>query len=159
MRTRWEYLAKGLQYPFSQVSFGRSNPKTILTVNPLSGIAETNRGIAVTLRSRSVAKVSGHGGVAVCNGESSASWAEGCNSIAVNRSHFGFASAGIRGVAYAGYFGAAKAGDGGVIILKATIEGYQKLIVGQIGQNGLKPNIWYRLDRNGKFVEAPENKK
>ena len=69
---------------------------------------------------------------------------------------FGTATAGDRGTATAGYRGTATAGEFGVIAIEyydAKAEVYRKRI-GAIGEDGLEPNVAYKLDANNKFVRA-----
>jgi hypothetical protein len=66
------------------------------------------------------------------------------------------ATAGDRGTATAGYSGTATAGDRGVISIRywdAKADRY-RVMIGYIGENGLKPGVAYRLDDHAQFVEA-----
>ena len=68
----------------------------------------------------------------------------------------GTATAGDFGTATAGYLGTATAGENGVL----SVEWYDEVrncyrrAVGVVGENGLKPNVPYRLDGKGQWVEA-----
>ena len=66
---------------------------------------------------------------------------------------YGTASAGDYGTASAGDGGTATAGDGGTIMIR-YIDGRLRVRVGYIGEDGLLPNVKYRLDGNAKFVLA-----
>jgi len=68
----------------------------------------------------------------------------------------GTATAGYRGTATAGDRGTATAGDSGTIsiIYWCTKAEKYKVKIGYIGEDGLKPNVAYRLDENHKFVES-----
>jgi hypothetical protein len=68
----------------------------------------------------------------------------------------GTATAGARGTATAGYFGTATAGDYGTLILRSWDDKNQRrrFHVGYIGEDGLEPNVAYRLDEQGRFVRA-----
>jgi len=73
---------------------------------------------------------------------------------------FGTATAGDFGTATTGYKGKATAGCKGRIVIEywdAEAERY-RLAVGYIGENGLKPNVKYRLDEKHEFIEAGESK-
>jgi hypothetical protein len=65
----------------------------------------------------------------------------------------GTATAGYAGTATAGDRGTATAGDRGVITLLHWTSGRYKRVIGEIGENGLKPNTPYILDAAGKIVE------
>ena len=75
----------------------------------------------------------------------------------------GTATAGYSGTATAGYMGTATAGDGGtatagdsgVISIQywdSKADRY-KVMIGYIGEGGLKPGVAYHLDENCQFVE------
>ena len=68
--------------------------------------------------------------------------------------HRGTAKAGHRGTSMAGNDGMATAGEGGIISIWHWDGDCIRLITGYIGDNGLKPNTPYRLNEDGKFVEA-----
>ena len=78
--------------------------------------------------------------------------------------HKGTASAGVRGTATAGYRGTASAGvngivsagEKGIIAIKYFDRGRDRIRnkTGYIGEDGLRPNIKYRLDEDHNFVEA-----
>ncbi len=86
--------------------------------------------------------------------------------------HYGIATAGYYGSATAGYMGTATAGDNGIATTgyKGTaIAGYYsivqikywdsinsryKLKTGYIGEDGLKPNVTYKLNKNNEFEET-----
>ena len=68
----------------------------------------------------------------------------------------GTATAGDFGTATAGDSGTATAGDYGTILLKYWDDknSRYRLQIGYIGENGLKPGVPYRLDKNNQFIEA-----
>jgi len=68
----------------------------------------------------------------------------------------GTATAGYRGTATAGYGGTATAGDGGTVVIRWWDRSTRRwrLVVGYIGEDGLKANVAYRLDDAGAFVEV-----
>ena len=65
------------------------------------------------------------------------------------------ATAGYRGTATAGDSGTATAGDSGVISILEWDEKHcrYRVVIGYIGEDGLKPNQPYRV-KNGKFEEV-----
>ncbi len=73
--------------------------------------------------------------------------------------HSGTATAGHSGTATAGHRGTATAGDSGSILLRRWHAKKDKYVwvVGEIGEDGLLPNVAYKLDDNGKIVRADGN--
>lgn len=69
----------------------------------------------------------------------------------------GQASAADAGVAAAGKHGRARAGNYGILVIKYTDAGRPRLAVGYVGENGIKPDTWYRVDGQGNFVEDVED--
>ena len=56
--------------------------------------------------------------------------------------------------ATAGDYGTATAEDWGTLILRWW-DGYRdRTVVGYVGEDGILPNVVYRLDRNGKMVKV-----
>jgi hypothetical protein len=67
----------------------------------------------------------------------------------------GTATAATGGTATAGYRGTATAGEGGMLqIYYYDRNDRRRLAVAYVGEKKIKPNVRYRLDSNGKFVEA-----
>jgi len=66
----------------------------------------------------------------------------------------GTASAGNSGTATAGYKGTASAGDYGIINIKYWDENRYRYKIGYIGEDGLLPDVLYKLDDNFNFVKA-----
>jgi hypothetical protein len=66
----------------------------------------------------------------------------------------GTATAGYAGTATAGDDGTATAGDDGTIIIKRWNGKRYKFSVGHIGEDGLLPNVAYKLDSDGNFIKA-----
>ena len=66
------------------------------------------------------------------------------------------ATAGDRGTATAGYSGTATAGHSGVISILYWdyISLREKVVIGYIGEGGLKPNVAYRLNAQAQFEEV-----
>jgi hypothetical protein len=71
----------------------------------------------------------------------------------------GVSRAGDFGAAFAGVNGRVAAGQEGRIQLEYNSDEYNrhiKIITGYIGEDGLKPNVFYELDENHQFVEVQE---
>ena len=60
----------------------------------------------------------------------------------------------IGGTATAGYDGTATAGDGGTIVIKWWDGSRYRLAVGYVSEDGIEPNVPYRVDGAGKLVRA-----
>ena len=70
--------------------------------------------------------------------------------------HRGTATAGDWGIATAGDWGTATAGNSGAIILTWWDDenGRKRTTIGYVGEDGIKANVAYRLDENGKLVKV-----
>ena len=68
--------------------------------------------------------------------------------------NYGTATAGNNGTATAGRYGTATAGDPGTLVLRHWDGHRYRLVVGYVGENGIRPNTPYRLNAEGKFEEA-----
>ncbi|HFH3436204.1 TPA: hypothetical protein ACGJWA_005963 [Pseudomonas aeruginosa] len=70
--------------------------------------------------------------------------------------HKGTATAGYKGTATAGYKGTATAGEKGEIRIRYWCEktGRYHTVIGYIGEDGLKPNVPYKLNADHKFVRS-----
>ena len=66
----------------------------------------------------------------------------------------GTATVGKFGSASAGKYGTAKAGEYGQIMIEYYCEGRRRTKVGYIGEDGLLPDVAYKLNDKGEFVEA-----
>jgi hypothetical protein len=77
---------------------------------------------------------------------------------------YGTATAGYRGTATAGDYGTATAGDRGtatagyrgIIQIRHWDGSRYRIVTGYVGEDGIEANKAYRLDGNGKFIEAAE---
>jgi len=68
----------------------------------------------------------------------------------------GTATAGNSGTATAGYSGTATAGDSGILIIEwyDSINCCYKKKAALVGENGIKPNVKYKLDSDNNFKEV-----
>jgi hypothetical protein len=69
---------------------------------------------------------------------------------------YGTAQAGDYGTAQAGNYGTAQAGNWGTLVIKHWDDAADRsrLMVAYVGEDGIEPNIPYKLDGNGKFIKA-----
>lgn len=93
---------------------------------------------------------------AIAAGESSKASATGLSGKAVTLEYASPASGtGIRGVGCClGQNGHARAGYSGSIILTYWDGGRNRHVIGYVGENGIKANTWYTLDKNYQLEEA-----
>ena len=107
--------------------------------------AATNTGhwsAATNTGDRSVATNTGHRSAATNTGDRSAAVVEGLNSVAIAVGAQSKAKAAIGGAIICVY----RDDDGNLTHIRAS----------KVGENGVKPNVYYKLDEDGEFVEADE---
>ncbi|WP_241087574.1 hypothetical protein [Candidatus Vondammii sp. HM_W22] len=77
---------------------------------------------------------------------------------AFNAGSAGTASnSGISGIAFnSGYEGRAKSGENGAIVVCYRDNDYQLIHIraSKVGDNGIEPDTWYSLDKDGEFIQA-----
>jgi hypothetical protein len=103
--------------------------------------------------------VAGHEGAATAGNRGEA---RAGNSGVATAGVGGAATVGEYGLAVAGDWGTATAAEGsfvmagemGTICIWRHDGERRRLIVGYVGENGIEPNVAYRLDREGRFVRA-----
>jgi hypothetical protein len=66
----------------------------------------------------------------------------------------GTSTSGNFGTSISGYRGTSAAGIGGTLIIKWYDSSRSRTAVAYVGENGIKPNVAYRLDNKGKFIKA-----
>ena len=89
---------------------------------------------------RSASSVTGFQSASSATGDQSASNVKGKNSVAMN----------------IGVLGKAMASEGGAIVLCNHDAGrnIRHIRASKVGENGIKPDVWYRLNEAGEFVEV-----
>ncbi|WP_079833633.1 DUF7666 domain-containing protein [Salmonella enterica] len=99
-----------------------------------------NRSAATNTGNRSAATNTGDRSAATNTGDRSAAEVSGSQSVA--------ASLGIEGKA--------RASEGGAIVLCYRDEDGELIHIraSKVGENGIMPNTWYQLDKDGEFVEC-----
>ena len=107
------------------------------------------QGAASATCAHGVASATGHYGAASATGYQGAASATGRYSAA-SATGFGGAAVSI------GYQGRAMAGETGVIVLAYRNEAGEIIHIraSKVGDNSIKAGVWYRLDKQGNFVEA-----
>ena len=120
-----------------------------------------NRSAATNTGYYSAATNTGYYSAATNTGDYSAATNTGNRSAATNTGDYSAAEAkGIKSVAASlGTKGRASATAGNAIVLCYRDENDGRLIhirASKVGDNGIKPDVWYSLDENGEFFEVTE---
>ncbi len=107
---------------------------------------------------RSASSATGDSSASSATGDSSASSATGYSSASSATGYSSASSAsGIAAVALnAGRYGKARASEGAAIVLCAHNEDgtLRHIRCSKVGENGIKPDVFYTLDQDGYFVEV-----
>lgn len=91
---------------------------------------------------RGAASATGNRGAASATGDRGAASATGVSCVAI--------SSGESGLAKAAY------GCAIVLVSRALDGSIAHIRASKVGENGIKPDVWYSLDENGEFVEVNE---
>ena len=67
---------------------------------------------------------------------------------------YGTSTSGHYGTSTSGYSGTSTSGDCGTLVIKYCDNYRYKVAVAYIGENGIEPNVAYKLDKNHNFVKA-----
>ncbi|WP_347252931.1 DUF7666 domain-containing protein [Leminorella grimontii] len=110
---------------------------------------------------RSAASNTGNRSAASNTGDYSAASNTGNRSAASNTGYRSAAEvSGLHSVACSlGIEGKARASEGSAIVVCYRDDETGELLhirASKVGENGIKPNVWYRLDKDGQFVEIEE---
>ncbi|EPM8613360.1 DUF7666 domain-containing protein [Salmonella enterica subsp. enterica serovar Meleagridis] len=123
--------------------------------------AATNTGYqsaATNTGNRSAATNTGYQSAATNTGDRSAATNTGYQSAATNTGYQSAAEvSGSQSVAASlGIEGKARASEGGAIVLCYRDEDGELIHIraSKVGENGIMPNTWYQLDKDGEFVEC-----
>ena len=68
--------------------------------------------------------------------------------------YYGTSISGDYGTSTSGYSGTSTSGDCGTLVIKYCDNYRYKVAVAYIGENGIEPNVAYKLDKNHNFVKA-----
>jgi hypothetical protein len=117
-----------------------------------------DRSAATNTGYQSAATNTGYQSAATNTGDRSAATNTGYQSAATNTGYQSAASVeGDRSVAVAtGYKSRAKASKGGAIVLCFLNDVWEIVHIraSKVGDNNIKPDVWYQLNENGEFIEA-----
>ena len=140
--------------------FDRAKPSNGSTSDEENGAASSTgyQGAASSTGYKGAASSTGYQGAASSTGKYGAASSTGKYGAASSTGYKGAASStGAQSVAMAtGYEGKARAGETGAICLVCRDDKGNIFAIraSKVGENGVKPNVFYRLNAAGKFIEA-----
>ncbi|EDK1959536.1 hypothetical protein CHS55_24415 [Salmonella enterica subsp. enterica serovar Schwarzengrund] len=151
-----QFIQRGIEWIWSKID--KSLEQQIMcgswsaATNTGNQSAATNTGdwsAATNTGNRSAATNTGYQSAATNTGDRSAATNTGdCSAAEVSGSQSVAASLGIEGKA--------RASEGGAIVLCYRDEDGELIHIraSKVGENGIMPNTWYQLDKDGEFVEC-----
>ncbi|EAX7058912.1 hypothetical protein RY17_000102 [Salmonella enterica subsp. enterica] len=142
-----QFIQRGIEWIWSKID--KSLEQQIMTGNRSAATNTGNRSAATNTGNRSAATNTGNRSAATNTGDWSAATNTGDWSAAeVSGSQSVAASLGIEGKA--------RASEGGAIVLCYRDEDGELIHIraSKVGENGIMPNTWYQLDKDGEFVKC-----
>ncbi|ENN8609219.1 hypothetical protein ACAN83_001312 [Salmonella enterica] len=133
-----QFIQRGIEWIWSKID--KSLEQQIMTGNRSAATNTGDRSAATNTGNRSAATNTGYQSAATNTGDWSAAEVSGSQSVA--------ASLGIEGKA--------RASEGGAIVLCYRDEDGELIHIraSKVGENGIMPNTWYQLDKDGEFVKC-----
>ncbi|MGU6875663.1 DUF7666 domain-containing protein [Salmonella enterica subsp. enterica serovar Newport] len=160
-----QFIQRGIEWIWSKID--KSLEQQIMTGNRSAATntgyqsAATNTGYqsaATNTGNRSAATNTGYQSAATNTGNQSAATNTGNQSAATNTGNQSAAEvSGSQSVAASlGIEGKARASEGGAIVLCYRDEDGELIHIraSKVGENGIMPNTWYQLDKDGEFVKC-----
>ncbi|EKR1399151.1 TPA_asm: hypothetical protein G4Y03_003153 [Salmonella enterica subsp. enterica serovar Javiana] len=142
-----QFIQRGIEWIWSKID--KSLEQQIMTGNQSAATNTGNRSAATNTGDWSAATNTGYRSAATNTGYRSAATNTGYRSAAeVSGSQSVAASLGIEGKA--------RASEGGAIVLCYRDEDGELIHIraSKVGENGIMPNTWYQLDKDGEFVKC-----
>ncbi|EGO0471579.1 hypothetical protein ITJ97_001968 [Salmonella enterica] len=142
-----QFIQRGIEWIWSKID--KSLEQQIMCGDWSEATNTGNRSAATNTGDRSAATNTGDWSAATNTGNRSAATNTGDRSAAeVSGSQSVAASLGIEGKA--------RASEGGAIVLCYRDEDGELIHIraSKVGENGIMPNTWYQLDKDGEFVEC-----
>ncbi|EPR6701413.1 DUF7666 domain-containing protein [Salmonella enterica subsp. enterica serovar Mbandaka] len=142
-----QFIQRGIEWIWSKID--KSLEQQIMCGNRSAATNTGNRSAATNTGYQSAATNTGNRSAATNTGDQSAATNTGDRSAAeVSGSQSVAASLGIEGKA--------RASEGGAIVLCYRDEDGELIHIraSKVGENGIMPNTWYQLDKDGEFVEC-----
>ncbi|EAW3521974.1 hypothetical protein FEN32_18065 [Salmonella enterica] len=151
-----QFIQRGIEWIWSKID--KSLEQQIMTGNQSAATNTGNRSAATNTGDWSAATNTGDRSAATNTGDRSAATNTGYQSAATNTGDRSAAEvSGSQSVAASlGIEGKARASEGGAIVLCYRDEDGELIHIraSKVGENGIMPNTWYQLDKDGEFVEC-----
>ncbi|MDP65734.1 hypothetical protein EB411_18270 [Salmonella enterica] len=142
-----QFIQRGIEWIWSKID--KSLEQQIMCGSWSAATNTGNRSAATNTGYQSAATNTGYQSAATNTGYQSAATNTGdCSAAEVSGSQSVAASLGIEGKA--------RASEGGAIVLCYRDEDGELIHIraSKVGENGIMPNTWYQLDKDGEFVEC-----
>ncbi|EAY6012974.1 hypothetical protein GB872_07600 [Salmonella enterica] len=142
-----QFIQRGIEWIWSKID--KSLEQQIMCGSWSAATNTGNRSAATNTGYQSAATNTGNRSAATNTGDRSAATNTGdCSAAEVSGSQSVAASLGIEGKA--------RASEGGAIVLCYRDEDGELIHIraSKVGENGIMPNTWYQLDKDGEFVEC-----
>ncbi|HGB0611975.1 TPA: hypothetical protein ACIT3S_000084 [Salmonella enterica subsp. enterica serovar Virchow] len=142
-----QFIQRGIEWIWSKID--KSLEQQIMCGSWSAATNTGNRSAATNTGDWSAATNTGNRSAATNTGNRSAATNTGdCSAAEVSGSQSVAASLGIEGKA--------RASEGGAIVLCYRDEDGELIHIraSKVGENGIMPNTWYQLDKDGEFVEC-----
>ncbi len=151
-----QFIQRGIEWIWSKID--KSLEQQIMCGNRSAATNTGYQSAATNTGDRSAATNTGNRSAATNTGDWSAATNTGYQSAATNTGDRSAAEvSGSQSVAASlGIEGKARASEGGAIVLCYRDEDGELIHIraSKVGENGIMPNTWYQLDKDGEFVEC-----
>ncbi|EHA8789012.1 hypothetical protein AH306_000721 [Salmonella enterica subsp. enterica serovar Meleagridis] len=151
-----QFIQRGIEWIWSKID--KSLEQQIMCGNRSAATNTGYQSAATNTGDRSAATNTGYQSAATNTGDRSAATNTGNRSAATNTGDWSAAEvSGSQSVAASlGIEGKARASEGGAIVLCYRDEDGELIHIraSKVGENGIMPNTWYQLDKDGEFVEC-----
>ncbi|EAO9292392.1 hypothetical protein XA33_19035 [Salmonella enterica] len=151
-----QFIQRGIEWIWSKID--KSLEQQIMTGDWSAATNTGNRSAATNTGDWSAATNTGNQSAATNTGDWSAATNTGNRSAATNTGDWSAAEvSGSQSVAASlGIEGKARASEGGAIVLCYRDEDGELIHIraSKVGENGIMPNTWYQLDKDGEFVKC-----
>ncbi|ECC7215425.1 hypothetical protein ACI5PX_001121 [Salmonella enterica subsp. enterica serovar Meleagridis] len=151
-----QFIQRGIEWIWSKID--KSLEQQIMCGSWSAATNTGNRSAATNTGNQSAATNTGNRSAATNTGDWSAATNTGYQSAATNTGDCSAAEvSGSQSVAASlGIEGKARASEGGAIVLCYRDEDGELIHIraSKVGENGIMPNTWYQLDKDGEFVEC-----
>ncbi|EKT8859571.1 hypothetical protein QCJ37_000197 [Salmonella enterica] len=151
-----QFIQRGIEWIWSKID--KSLEQQIMTGNRSAATNTGDWSAATNTGNRSAATNTGDWSAATNTGDWSAATNTGDWSAATNTGNRSAAEvSGSQSVAASlGIEGKARASEGGAIVLCYRDEDGELIHIraSKVGENGIMPNTWYQLDKDGEFVKC-----